>query len=924
VVGVLRLIVAELAHRRGRALALLAGIAVATASFTVLTGASESSRLEIRGHVARHFRASYDVLVRPRGSVQGLERTDGLVQQNFLSGSFGGITMEQYKEIRDAPGVEVAAPLAVYGYLMPDAEIPIPLGDHLSPGLRSAFRVHQRWTADRGTVRVTDPDSYVYVTRNKLFDGPAHVSGERVRLHAAEEFDSSLQAGICPTPTTAKSAYAPAARSWLWCWSTQTGLAADSWVDKSVLPELGVRIHFPFPLLVAGIDPQAEAKLSGADRAVVSGRYFEDGEGARKSSRYNYRTAPVLAAAGTDVDLAVDVAVEKLPDSAAHRLAHAKDNRPAARRALERPPGTPLLRRTITARDAYTLLLRRLRQAPRFVETRWTAGPPRYTTVGPQHVRAERVATDRFSWGAQSSGTGTGTGFVTAPITGRDESFRRFVEHIVGYDNPPFLPLYQVVGTFDPAKLAGALDPDVAPLNPFHATIAPAVDPGAAAWLGGRDLLPDGNMAGYVTPPPALLTTIGARDTWTLPKLYGHETEQQGAAPISVVRVRVGGVTGVDHTSRERIRLVAERIARTTGLQVDVTAGSSTTPVTVDLPAAKLGRPAVSLRERWIKKGVATAILTAVDRKSLILFLLVLLVCALFCVNATSAAVRTRTTELGVLACVGWPARKLFRYLLTEVGLIGLAAGVAGTLVALPAGALLGLPVSGARALLAIPAATALALLAGAAPAARAARSDPLEAVRTAVRPVRSGRAVRSLRGLATLNLLRVPGRTALGVLSLAVGIFALTVLAAVTAAFKGAVVGTVLGDAVAVQVRTADYVAVAATLVLGGLAVADVLYLNLRDRSAEVATLRATGWDERQLTRLVVLEGAGLGIAGGVAGAGLGLAVAAAFTHQLTPSMPFVAIGSALLGIAIATAASVPPAGALRRLPTATLLAEE
>jgi len=126
------------------------------------------------------------------------------------------------------------------------------------------------------------------------------------------------------------------------------------------------------------------------------------------------------------------------------------------------------------------------------------------------------------------------------------------------------------------------------------------------------------------------------------------------------------------------------------------------------------------------------------------------------------------------------------------------------------------------------------------------------------------------------------------------------------------------------VQVRTADYVAVAATLALGGLAVADVLYLNLRDRSAEVATLRATGWDERRLTRLLVYEGAGLGVVGGVAGAALGLAVAAAFTHDLTTAMPFVAAATALLGVVIAVAASLPPASALRRLPTATLLAEE
>jgi ABC-type lipoprotein release transport system permease subunit len=252
-------------------------------------------------------------------------------------------------------------------------------------------------------------------------------------------------------------------------------------------------------------------------------------------------------------------------------------------------------------------------------------------------------------------------------------------------------------------------------------------------------------------------------------------------------------------------------------------------------------------------------------------------------------------------------------------------------LVALPLGAALGLPVGGWRAVAAIPGATLLALLAGTVPAMRAARADPLAAVRPAVRTDRTrrrkrttARGVRSLGALARTNLTRVPGRSALGVLSLAVGVFALTVLLAVTTAFRGAVVGTVLGDAVAVQVRTADYLAAGATLVLGALSVADVLYLNLRDRSAEIATLRATGWRERQLTRLVVFEGIGLGLLGGVGGALLGLGAAWAFTGTLTTTMPLVAAAAAAGGTLLTVLASLPPAAALRRLPTATLLAEE
>src|SRR5689334_2630193 len=107
-----RVVLGELRHRRSRTLALLLGILVATTGFTVLTGTSESQRLDVRGSVARSFRGSYDVLVRPRGSRSAFERRTGAVQPNFLSGLYGGISIAQWRRIQRLPGVEVAAPIA--------------------------------------------------------------------------------------------------------------------------------------------------------------------------------------------------------------------------------------------------------------------------------------------------------------------------------------------------------------------------------------------------------------------------------------------------------------------------------------------------------------------------------------------------------------------------------------------------------------------------------------------------------------------------------------------------------------------------------------------------------------------------------------------------------------------------------------------
>jgi putative ABC transport system permease protein len=458
------------------------------------------------------------------------------------------------------------------------------------------------------------------------------------------------------------------------------------------------------------------------------------------------------------------------------------------------------------------------------------------------------------------------------------------------------------------------------PLGAYQPTAAAPASAASRAALGGAGLLPSLNLGGYVSQPVDLVTSLSA-----LPALEnaGYDSLNAGA-PISAIRVRVAGVTGPDPVSLERIREVAQQIAVRTHLDVDIVAGSSPQPTTIALPAGKHGQPALTLTEDWVRKGVAVTILTAVDQDSATLFVLILIVCVLFVANSASAAIRGRRQELGVLAALGWTRTRLFASVLGEIAAIGVAAGVLGAILALGLSPALGLRASPGRALLAVPVAAAVAVIAGLVPAWLGARADPVAAVRPQVLGVRRRHQPRGVAGLAVINVLRTPGRALVGAMSLAVGITALTVLTALTIAFRGVVVGSLLGDAVAIQVRAVDYAAVIATVVLGVLAVADAIFLNITERAAELAAIRAFGWPEAALSRLIITEGAITGLAGSLAGAALGLAAAAEFAGQLPVSLILTAAAAAAAGVIVTAAAALLPARAMRRTPAAPLLAQE
>ncbi|MER7439700.1 FtsX-like permease family protein [Micromonospora avicenniae] len=941
----LRLIWRQLRGRAGRSVALLVGVLVATTGFVVLTGATTTSRLDVIGTVERDTKAAYDILVRPKGTRTPLEAERGLVRPNYLSGHFGGITTEQYEQVKAVAGIDVAAPIAMLGYSTTPVPAPLDLTNAVDRSLdRQVIRVDPTFVAERGLSSAAGKPRYVYVTKHPLIyprlDAPFDM--EAIPYSDGRSYPSTVSCGPVPREVL------PDGRSLPICdprfallGSPSTYSERAEWTVDAVrlLPDgrfesmpfvlvtgpggspttadrLRMAYDLTVPFLLAAVDPAAEDRLVGLDGAVIAGRAIGPGDtaGVKRLGTSGNVTVPVLVTSRPFIDAALSARFTRLPGVSPAGVSVVD---------LERQLGSAT--GTAAGSDRHDVSAGyRAKLAEGLSETGCCYGQLQ-VIVQSGDVQYERRPDGTLHASPQPPaaptvyGDQTTSSLLPRPWLSEDQATRAVRRLPLPDGGNAAQRYWRAVGVFDPDKLTTFSDLGQVPLKTYQAPAAQGADDESRTALGGQPLEPSGNPAGYLSAPPLLLTNLDS-----LPKLLAGGTGPQIAAPISAIRVRVAGVSGYSERSAEHVRLVAEQIAARTGLDVDITLGSSPAPQTVELPAGSFGRPALRLTEHWSALGVASIITQAVDRKSVLLFFLVLVVCALFLGNAVSAAVRDRRPELAVLACLGWPVRRIGALILGEVAVLGLAAGVLSLALAVPVGMALGIDVDWRRAMLAVPVALLLALAAGAVPALRAARAHPGGALRPVVAGVRWVRRPRTLVGLAVTNLLRTPGRTLLGVGALAIGVAALTLVAAATYAFRGTIVGSLLGDVVSLRVRDADMAAAAATVLLGAAAVADVLYLNIRDRAAELATLRAVGWTDAALARLVGYEGLALGVTGAVTGAAVGLGGAACMIGALPAELVLVAALVAMAGVLVTTVAALVPTILLRRLRTARLLAEE
>jgi putative ABC transport system permease protein len=891
----------ELMSRRTATLLAGAGLLTATLGFMVLASTSQTAEAILKGDLNRAWVAPYDLLIRPPDSQTPLESSQGLVRPNFLSSGNGGISLQQLSEIRQIPGVDVAAPIAILGYVYWSATLPIDISSIVQPGQElQAFRL--RITASTDAGMSTIPFS---VTPYQIVapHGTLHaVSGSGGVGHLTNMTFPGGQID-CSTFSLTESCWAPSTE----CPGCQTGIARPFNVDSQAP---GWIENFAQPLLVAAIDPEAEAKLTGLNSCVTQGSYLASAPLEIKPrdptsvAPWSNAVIPALLSTSPFVDETFRVEV----DQSSQASSLLSGGNPELLGGW-----TPVKSEEITAQEAY--LGAGSGQALNSATTLFIRpGDVAYQQIGSDHLAATIQGQDLSIYQDPFIGLPLAE---QVPPEALDQWFRPLMQvpwNNTSSNSHSSRAAWKSVGNFNPNCLPTFSDLGAGQLVTFA--------PPKVTLPNGHPLLPTRSAAGYVNVPPLLLTTLQAAQFFSDPIQYPGGL---GDKFISAIRVRVADVETPGPASPARLSRVAAAIKEATGLAVDIVRGSSGRAIEVDLPAGKFGRPALTVTEPWAVKGIAFTFLRAVSAQNLGLFGLVL-VGAMVLVGETGyISVRRRRREFGVLRALGWRASSVAWLVELEMLVLGLGTGLLALVAGIPIVSRLGMGTSAWQLAAVVPMAIAIAALAGLVPALSAGRGGAAAAMESTGRAaVTDRRPPNGLIGVAWLELRgQWRAEAALGAAAIALGAAILGVVVLISVAFRGQLDTTVLGMYLAGQVRPFHVVLAVLTLVVGAIAAAEVVTLSYLERRAHLGALRALGWPAWAVVRVLVTQATILGLTGGLASA----AVVSAAGVLL--QAPYAAIGWGLLAaigmtfVATGIAVAAPLAHAYRANPADALRGE-
>jgi ABC-type lipoprotein release transport system permease subunit len=853
--------------------------------------------LEVHEAAESQYRLSYDILVRAPDAVSEDEASNGAVRPNFLSNIYGGITLAEWELIADIPGVEVAAPISTLGIVSQLVEIPIDLTPWVASSGRQLLRVTTS-AVSRGDFTVPSQAAYLYITDEPFIRGDDYHGNQQWY----EEIDGVL-AQPCltirdDTRETAGDYHDPSYRYSVFCVSRQD-------LDAS----FRVTIPLTLPMVVAAVDPGSEAALYGLDLAVVAGRYFNPDDTltlipAEEIHPYyaGRNPAPVapalLANSAPDCNYLLNVTVDELPEDTALSMRNVKFRREQLAVVDASDVQGHLDDFTIELANLYGFAVDAFARGEELdFYTSAFFQPSDVTSADAVIVASEPNMSPYWINGYTT---------VLDPFPGSvwDSAYRDVARIHAEMRSRPGLWILSVVGVFDPEKTDSVASPA---LDAYRPSVVLAADSETEAWFGRSDMTNNLNPADYLQLQPTLLipmSAVGIIDPQFSDDATDWATKEFAAAPISAIRVRVANVTGLDEVSQERIRLVAEMIQERTGLNVDIVTGSSLAQKQVTLTQTG-GRPDLNVYEHWSVKGAILGIVDAVDTKSVAIAILVLLTCLINASVIASSSAQAQRFDLGVFRATGHRPAGIAGYLLLQQATLGLVSGTLGWVLAAVITRVWNIQLPLGLAALCIPAATLFMAIAGLGTARELAQASVTDLLQPKTQIWTYPSNMSNPAYLGARMLLARKWRIAKAIVIVATAIATCSFITSIAAVFRGAIVGTLFGDAIALQVRASDVAAAAALATTGVIAVALTLGYSVIEDQTHWATLRAVGWQQRQITTAIAAQGAIIGATGALlgvavtqlAGSILGIATTATLTTNIT-----IALAATTLTTAAAT----------------------
>lgn len=794
-------------RNKERFILLLVGVLILSTGLSYLIGITQANNGTVVDELQKRWKSSYHLVVRPEGS-RSVTEDMNLLEPNYLSGMDGGITMEQYEEIKKISDIAIAAPIAMMGSI--------------------------RTNVTLDTVDIQEPGVY--------------------RMNVFEEADTGAGAEV---------------------FEANNYFTVGDWQAEGLGKEYGAfpmldTLSYGSDVLIAGIDPEAESALVGIDEAIIqneNSRFFT-AEDTVEESEVGFDNLtdikiPVILSNREYVDAEMTYTFEKLdfpfaPSEQGETMEEIKQNGGEA--FLEKQEGNEVKKYAYTTTDVHQELVQNVLDA----SVNSSAGYEDFNwlTFKPSPVEYEPVTSPfgnrwPFSYQVQPyevpEDTLLAIRHMYRPAKKFGESsaeWPRLKLDYVGVFDPQNMqmskdPLTELpMETYFPAKAQWVMDADNQPVNP------------------PTDMKPTNNPYGFLTKPPLVLTTLEAA------------AHVLGDEPISAIRVNVAGVDSMNEASEAKLQAVAAEIEAKTGLITDITLGSSPQLALTHLPGLN-GEEAVGwVQQPWIKLGSSISIFqeTKVGMSGVIASVILVAIVYVFASNIIMLYARKK--EFSVLLALGWRPSQLSRLLILESTILGI-------LVALISWLILGtfmitgsIDTSLLRVFLIGASGLAIYWLGSILPIWMIRRIKPYEAMRSGEIANRTRRWVRSesVIGMSFNNLLTQWQRSLLSILAIAVPTSLFIFFLFVTFRLKGVLYATWLGEFVALEVGTMHYVAMTVALLIAVLTTTEIMWQNVSERQAQIAVLKATGWQNHSVRLLVICEGIMTGFLAGIFGLGISL----------------------------------------------------